>query len=52
MDFWLEIQKINVGIRISMQKFHVRQFSDKTDNFDFFGPDLPKNGFLVANSEN
>ena len=21
------------------------QFSDKTDNFDFLGPNLPKNGF-------
>ena len=24
---------------------HVCQFSGKTDNFDFFGPNLPKNGF-------
>ena len=29
----------------------MRQFSDKTNNFDFFGPNLPKNGFLVGNSK-
>ena len=28
------------------------QFSDKTDNFDFFGPNLPKNGFWGRNFEN
>ena len=25
------------------------QFSDKTDNFDFFGPNLSKNGFWGSN---
>ena len=25
------------------------QFSDKTDNFDFLGPNLPKNGFWGRN---
>ena len=28
------------------------QFSGKTDNFDFFGPNLPKNGFWGQNFEN
>ena len=28
------------------------QFSGKTDNFDFFCPNLPKNEFRVGNSEN
>ena len=28
------------------------QFSDKTDNFDFLGPNLPKNGFLGWNFKN
>ena len=28
------------------------QFSSKTDKSDFFCPNLPKNGFLVRNSEN
>ena len=27
-------------------------FSAKLDNFDFFGPNLPKNEFRVGNSEN
>ena len=26
-------------------RYHVCQFSDKTDNFDFLSPNLPKNGF-------
>ena len=30
----------------------VFQFSDKMENFDFFGPNLPKNGFRIGNSEN
>ena len=25
------------------------QFSDKTDNFEFLGPNLPKNGFWCQN---
>ena len=27
-------------------------FSDKTSNFDFFSPSLPKNEFRFGNSEN
>ena len=30
----------------------VYQFSVKTNSFDFFSPNLPKNGFRVGNSEN
>ena len=30
----------------------VCQFSGKTNNFQFFGPNMPKNGFRVANSAN
>ena len=33
-------------------RYHVCQFSDKTDNFDFLGPNLPKNGFLDQNFKN
>ena len=40
----LEIHK-TVGIRISMLEILVCQFSDKMHNFDFFGPNLPKNEF-------
>ena len=28
------------------------QFSDKTDNFEFLGPNLPKNGFWRQNFKN
>ena len=28
------------------------QFSDKTDNFEFLGPNLPKNGFWGLNFKN
>ena len=42
----------NVEIKISTSREHVCQFSSKTDYFDFFGPNLPKNGFRVENSEN
>ena len=48
----LKLEKANVGIRISILKIHVCQFSGKMNKFDFSGPNLPKNGFLVVNSEN
>ena len=49
MKLGFEIQKTNVGIRISILKIPCVQFSDKTDNFDFFGRYLPKNGFWGQN---
>ena len=30
-------------------RYHVYQFLDKTDNFEFLGPNLPKNGFWGQN---
>ena len=33
-------------------RYHVYQFSDKTDNFEFLGPNLPKNGFWGQNFKN
>ena len=33
-------------------RWHAHQFLGKTDNFDFFGPDLPKNEITIWNSEN
>ena len=33
-------------------RYHVYQFSDKTDKFDILGPNLPKNGFYVQNFKN
>ena len=48
IDFGLEIQKTSFGIRISiLEKLCVPIF-----NFDFFGPNLPKNGFWGQNFEN
>ena len=32
-------------------KYHACQFSSKTDNFYFFGPNLPKNEFWDQNSK-
>ena len=47
-----EIHKTNVGIRINTLRYQVYQFSDKTDNFEFLGPNLPKNGFWGRNFKN
>ena len=48
-----EIQETNVGIRISILEIPiVYQFSDKTDNFELLGPNLPKNGFWGRNFKN
>ena len=53
MNLELEIQKTNVGIRITILEVHcVCQFLDKMDNFDFFSSNFPKNEFRVRNSEN
>ena len=53
--FW----KTNIEIRVNIfDKLCVYvyvcvcQFSGKKNSFDFFSPDLPKNGFRVGNSEN
>ena len=45
----LAIQKTIVGIRISISIYHVCQFLGKMNNFEFFGPNLPKKGFRVRN---
>ena len=33
-------------------RYYVHQFSDKTDNFEFLGPSLPKNRFWDQNFKN
>ena len=33
-------------------RYHAYQFLDKTDNFEFLGPNLPKNGFWGRNFKN
>ena len=45
MNLGFEIQKNNVGIIISILDIPRVSISVKIDNFDFFGPNLPKNGF-------
>ena len=47
-----EIQKTNVAIRISILEMPCVPSSDKTDNFDFLGPNLPQNGFWCQNFKN
>ena len=52
MDLGSEIQKTNVGIRISIIEIHACQFSGKTQNFDLFNPNLPKNEFRGSKFKN
>ena len=52
MDLGLEVEKTNVGTRISILNISVCQFSVKMGNFDFFGPNLPKNEFWSRNFKN
>ena len=33
-------------------RYHIFQFSGKTNNFGFFSPNFPKNGLRIGNSEN
>ena len=51
-DLGLEIQKTNVGKKSLSSRYHMCQFSGKTDNFRFNGLNFPKNGFRAGNSEN
>ena len=51
MDLGLKIEKANVGIRISILKIPCVPILTKMDNFYFFDPNMPKNGFRVGNSE-
>ena len=52
MDLGLEVEKTNVGTRISILNISVCQFSVKMGNFYFFGPNLPKNEFWGRNFKN
>ena len=47
-----EIQKTNVGIRISIFEIPCVPIFRQMDNFDFLGPTLPKNGFWGQNFKN
>ena len=51
-DLGLVTEKSNVGIRISIAKMPYTPISGKTDNFDFFDINLPKNRFWCRNFNN
>ena len=42
MDFYLEVHSTNVEKKSACWRHHMCQFLGKTDNFHFFGPNLPK----------
>ena len=52
IDLRLEFQKTNVGIRISILKISCVPISGKTNNFDFFDPNVLKNKFWGGNFKN
>ena len=53
MDLGLKIQKKKILEHDSASsRYYVCQFSDKTDNFDFPGTNLPKDGFWGCNFKN
>ena len=44
--FWgrnRKIEKLSPDLKSAPSRYHDCQFSGKTDNFNFFGPNLPKN---------
>ena len=56
-DLGLKFEKTNIKIGINIFEILcayvlVWQFSGKKNSFDFFSPNLLKNGFRVSNSEN
>ena len=52
MDFWSDFKNPSPDWESALPRYHVRQFSFKTDYFDFFGPNLPENGFWDQNFKN
>ena len=53
IDLSLEFQKTNVGIRVNiLEILCVPIFKKKPENCDFFGPNLPKNGFWGRSFKN
>ena len=48
MDFVVGIFKdLTPDSEWNLPRYHMCQFSVKTDNFDFFGPNFPENEFWV-----
>ena len=49
-DLGVETEKNNVGIRTNIFETHCVPILSKLVNFDFFGPNLLKNGFRTGSS--
>ena len=45
-------KNLNLDLESASLRYYLHQFSDKTDNFEFLGPNLPKNGFWGRNFKN
>ena len=45
----LKFRKLMFEQESASLRYHVHQFSDKMDNFEFLGPNLPKNEFWGRN---
>ena len=51
--FWCQnFKNLSMVLKSASLRCYVYQFSDKTDNFEHFGPNLPKTGFGGWNSKN
>ena len=51
--FWgRNFENLTPDSESASSRYHVCQFSGKTDNFDFFSPNLPENGFWSCNVKN
>ena len=51
--FWGQnFKNLNLDLESVSLRYYVHQFSDKTDNFAFLGPNWPKNGFWGRNLKN
>ena len=53
MDFGVEVSNIlSLDSESASLLYSVHKFLDKTDKFEFLGPNLPKNGFWGRNFKN
>ena len=51
--FWgWNFENLSPDLESASLRYYVHQFSDKTNNFEFLGPNLPKNGFWGRNFKN
>ena len=52
-EFWGQnFKNLSLSSESKSLRYYVYQFSDKTNNFEFLGPNLPKNGFWGRNFKN